>query len=83
MSRQVLVRRDQLSGDAQMLRAEVLSEKDGILRVMLPGARKPVEVKASETMNPEKVFGTRDQRVASVLPKCYPSSPQALGNRYR
>lgn len=81
--RQVLIRKKLLSGESQMIRADVLSEKDGVLRVMIPGNRHPQEVQASEVTDPAKVFGQVNQKVASVLPRCYPTSLQALGNRFR
>jgi hypothetical protein len=79
--RQVLVRKPLASGENKLIRATVLSEKDGMLRVMLPGARVPTEIKASDTISPASVFGTGVRcQATGVLQKVYPTSPFALGN---
>lgn len=83
--RQVLVRKPQASGDNLMVRANVLSERDGVLRVVFEDQRQRQvsEVQASEVMDARTVFGTADRRVQGILPRSYPTSPNALGNRYR
>lgn len=78
---QVLVRQPMLNGDNKMLKAEVLSQTGDKLRVKIEGQREPKEVNASDVVSAIKVFGPsqRDQR-QSVIPKCYPTSVNALGN---
>lgn len=79
----VLIKQKMLSGNVtKLIRANVLSEKDGMLRVMVEGQRKPIEVKASDTLPAEKVFGVAKvgQKPSSVLQRCYPSSINSLGN---
>jgi hypothetical protein len=78
----VLVRQKLLSGGNKLLRANVLSEHDGMLRVLVEGQRIPVEVKASEVLDANQIFGKQvaGVRPANVLPKLYPGSVSALGN---
>jgi hypothetical protein len=79
----VLIRQKLLSGNMnKLVHAQVLSEKDGVLRVMIQGQRVPTEVKASEVIDAGKIFGKTKQgeRPASVLQKSYPTGISALGN---
>lgn len=78
---QVLVRKKMLNGDNAMHKADVLKKNpDGSLRVLVTGERTPRDVQASETVSAVSVFGPRQGEKQSVLPKCYPSSVNALGN---
>jgi hypothetical protein len=77
----VLVRRKLASGDNQMVTAHVLSERDGVLRVMMEGNMKPVEVNASDVVPAAKVFNTAyPSQNQQIIPKQHPVSLNALGN---
>ena len=79
--KQVLVREKQLNGDNRLRRGNVLSQQGDVLRILLEGQKKPIDVKASETIPAESVFGSRKREQAtSVIPKAYASSPSALMN---
>lgn len=76
----ILIRQKMLNGDNKLVRAEVLTQTGDVLRVVIEGggARKPIEVKASDVIPAVKVFGTRPG--SGVVPKSYASSINALGN---
>jgi len=80
MSRTVLIRKFQLHGNlTRMVRATVLSEKAGILRVVPEGQGTPIEVKASDTMDAATTFGTRlGMQHGIVVQKAYPDSPNSM-----
>lgn len=82
VGKKVLVRQKQLHGNGnKMTPGNVLSEKDGMLRVMIEGQRKPIEVRASDTIPANRVFvAQRNDQRQSILPKAYPTSINALGN---
>lgn len=77
---QVMVRRKLQNGDNQLIRADVISEKDGVLRVKMPGVFGPVEVKANETVPATQLFG--DPRNKTVIPKSYPDATHSLFRRF-
>jgi len=80
MSRTVLIRRPQLHGNVmRMVRATVLSENNGDLRVIPEGTNVPINVKASETTDAPAVFGTRlAMQQGVVVQRALPDSPNSL-----
>jgi hypothetical protein len=84
--KQILIRKTMLHGaTSKLVRCDVLSENaDGSFRCKCEGDAKPVEVKASEAISAEKVFGqVRTAPGAAVIQKAYPASPYALSNMKR
>lgn len=84
--KQVLVRRKNLHGNInRLVRCDVLAENpDGTLRCKCDGERNPIEVKASETIAAQSVFGAPNPgRDSTLLTKQYPTSQRALGNYKR
>ena len=78
--KEVLIRKQMLHGNVSNLtRAQVLSEKDGVLRVKVEGERLPRDVKAAETIPADRVFDTRDK--VTVIAKSYPDSLYSLHSR--
>lgn len=80
MSRTVMVRRPQLHGNVtRMVRATVLSESNGELRVLLEGSNKPLNIKASETMDAARTFGTHLAAARGIIiQRALPDSPNSL-----
>jgi hypothetical protein len=77
----ILIKRPMLNGDQRLVKGQVLSQTGDTVRVMLEGGLKPVEVKASEMIPASFIFGTnRPDRFETVIPKQYPTSPNALAN---
>jgi len=67
-NRTVLLRRPMSHGNgSRMVRATVLSENNGELRVIEQGSNKPINVKASETVDAPKTFGTRLAMQSGVI----------------
>ncbi len=84
--KQILVRRKSLHGNMnRLVKCQVLAENaDGTLRCKCEGDRNPVEVKASEAIPAEQVFGAPNPRKGSaVMIKQYPQSQRALANYRR
>lgn len=78
---EVLVRQKQLSGDALMVRATVLSIQGDVARVKFAKKLHPVEVQVADVIAAPKVFGPqRSVPATSILQRAYPSSQNALGN---
>lgn len=50
MQKQVYLRRENVNGDNDLVRVTVLSEKDGHMRVKIPGVFHPKDVEASATI---------------------------------
>ena len=78
--RTVMLRRPMIHGNTtRMVRATVLSESDGMLRVVEQGSNKPITVKASETMDAPKTFGTRlAMQSGVVIQRSLPDNPNSL-----
>src|SRR5678816_2650254 len=81
MNKQVMIRQPLLHGNAtKLVRASVISEQPGgMLRVMMPGALKPVDIKASDTIPATQIFG--DRQSTTIIQKMYPQSKSALANK--
>lgn len=75
-----MLRRPMIHGNTtRMVRATVLSESDGMLRVVEQGSNKPINVKASETMDAPKTFGTRlAMQNGVVIQRSLPDNPNSL-----
>ena len=78
--RTVLLRRPQVHGNVtRMIRAAVLSEDKGTLRVIPEGQKTVVTVQASEVTEAPATFGTRlAMQHGVVIQKCLPDSPNSL-----
>jgi hypothetical protein len=64
---------------ARMVRATVLSESDGELRVVAEGSNKPITVKASETVDAPRTFGTRlAMQQGVIIQKSLPDNANSL-----
>ena len=78
--RTVMLRRPMVHGNtARMVRATVLSESDGELRVVVEGSNKPITVKASETVDAPRTFGTRlAMQQGVIIQKSLPDNANSL-----
>jgi len=78
--RTVMLRRPMVHGNtARMVRATVLSESDGELRVVAEGSNKPITVKASETVDAPRTFGTRlAMQQGVIIQKSLPDNANSL-----
>jgi hypothetical protein len=76
----VLLRRPQVHGNVtRMVRATVMSENNGTLRVIPEGQRNPIVVKASETLDATTTFGTRlAMQKGVVIQRALPDNPNSL-----
>ncbi len=85
--KQVLIRRPQLHGNlTKLIQGDVISEDGPNIRVKIKGEIHPVEVKAKDTLPVQRVAGgmrSESRQLSLTVPKCYPVSPHALGNRLR
>lgn len=75
MLRQALPR----GGGNRLIKADVISENEGTLRVKIQGQNKITEVQADRTIPAEQIFGRQDGNRAIL--KQHPRSPFALANR--
>lgn len=80
--KRVLVRRKLAGGNTDLRPADVVAEEGGVLTVLFPGAFKPVEVLAQDTMPAAKVFGPpmSGRVTSSGIIQQYPESRSAIGN---
>jgi hypothetical protein len=83
--KQVMVRQKSLHGNMNTLvRANVISEKDGILRVKAENSRleePPFEVRAEDTIPAEKVFANNNRENRNdMIPKSYSPASNSLSN---
>ena len=80
MSKTVLIRRPQVHGNVtRMVRATVLSENNGEMRVIPEGTNKPINVKASDTRSAPEAFGTRlAMQRGAVVARALPDSPNCI-----
>jgi hypothetical protein len=86
--RQVMVRQKALHGNMNTLvRANVISEKDGILRVKAENSRlaePPIEVRAEDTIPAEKVFANNSSKNRNdMIPKSYSPASNSLSNLFK
>ena len=85
--KQVMVRQHSLHGNMNTLvRANVISEKDGILRVKPENSRladPPMEVKAEDTIPAEKIFANNNRENRNdMIPKSYSPATNSLSNLF-
>jgi hypothetical protein len=75
-----MLRSPQVHGNVtRMVRASVLSECNGVLRVIPEGQKNPIDVKASDTVAASAVFGTRlAMQQGVVIQRALPDSPNSL-----
>lgn len=79
--KQIYIKKNMARSSAkQLVRADVLSEHNGIIRCMLEGALKPIEVKASDTMPVTAVMGARPDQDGAMLQRSYSPARNALAN---
>ena len=86
--KQVMVRQRSLHGNMNTLvRANVISEKNGILRVKPENSRlaePPIEVKAEDTIPAEKVFANNSAHNRNdMIPKSYSPASSSLSNMFK
>ena len=61
-NKQVLIKRKLLNGNNELIRCNVLSEANGIVRCQIEGQRGVKEVKASDTIPAQQIYGPRNSQ---------------------
>jgi hypothetical protein len=80
-----MLRKKMLNGNTELVQADVLSSEGNVLRVKPIGARQAIEVDAADVLPVSTVFGTmtnNPRKPRAIVPKMYPESRHALGNRF-
>lgn len=78
--KRVFIRRPQLHGNlSKLVPADVISEKEGMLRVKIEGERVVTEVKAADTL-PATALNQRDRN--QIILKRHPESLSSMHNLY-
>lgn len=75
MQREVMIKKPLLNGDNRLVKAVVMSERDGVLRCVDPNARlkKPFDVKREDVVESSAVFRNRyAQQRGAVVPQQLP-----------
>ena len=78
MNKQVMIRKPLAHGNVtKLIRASVISETNGMLRVLADGDRKPIDVKRTDVVAAPARAGER----GVAVPTLYPHSLSSLANR--